>query len=130
MENRNGFILKDLLIALCAIMIVFPLVISIAQTVSNFKLFDERIADMIALEAMKRKLVIVKDFKVYDDKISYADDDHEWTLKYDDERLYLTPGYQLILNNIDDLHFFSDDGLIFMTYRKDGHYHEEMLTIL
>ena len=127
--SRSGFILKDLLIALLIVVIMFPIVVSIVDVVSSFRMIDDRLIDEIAILHLQRRMILAEDISVSAKEVSFQSDGEFWTLKSDDERVYMTPGYQLFLAGADRADFYSDGKYIYLVYSKDNKEYEKIITI-
>ena len=125
----KGFILKDLLLTLIIILILFPVIVYFTKIVSGFEIYDKRIQDEISLLNLSKRLIIIDDIELSNSALSYRDDDQLMTLKFDGERVYLSPGYQLILDDVSEVQFYEDSGVIYISYIKEDRYYERALTI-
>lgn len=54
------------------------------------------------------------------DQSDYLCFTHEICIKYTNQRLILTPGHQILLENIDDFYFFNHDQKIIMSFKSQG----------
>ena len=125
----KGFILKDLLLTLIIILILFPVIVYFTKIVSGFEIYDTRIQDEISLLNLSKRLIIIDDIELSNSALSYRDNDQLMTLKFDGGRVYLSPGYQLILDDVSEVQFYEDSGVIYISYIKEDRYYERALTI-
>lgn len=98
---------------------MLPLITTALRILSSFKMYDPSIGDMLSFEKLKRELIIAYDIDLTSNQLSFkiGEDDH--VLTYDGSRLYLTPGYQLFLDDVDSLCFIKEDDEIYLEYLKD-----------
>ena len=130
MYRRSGFILKDMLIALLIVMIMFPIVVAIMDTVATFKMIDDRLIDEIAILHLQKRMIIADDINVFLKEVSFKSGDDTWIIKSDDERVYLTPGYQLFIDGAKEASFYSDGKYVYLFYIKDEREYEKIITVL
>lgn len=123
----KGYILKDFLLGIIVFMMLFPLVVKSAEIVSGLNFVDSQLGDELAILQLRRKMIISEDIAIDGNSLSFMTGDTEFTLKYADHRLYLTPGYQLFLNDVDGFRFKITDGLIFVEYEKNSKRYERFI---
>ena len=116
----KGFILKDYLLSLVIMLILLPIVISSLKVISHYKIYDERIQDEIAITQLRDKMLIGVDFSVSPKTIEYRIGEETWQLIYQNERVYLAPGYQLFLDDVESCLFKQTGNTLFIEYQKDG----------
>lgn len=68
--------------------------------------------------------LLVSNIKTYSEDIGYYDDKgKENTIIFDKRRLVKTPGYEILINDIDNVVFFEKNEYMYMTVtRKDNKY--------
>ncbi len=59
------------------------------------------------------------DIDVQDSALSLLYEHEEIELKYDRNRLVRTPGYEILLENISEAHFYEEDNKIFLSYSQE-----------
>lgn len=116
----KGFILKEYLLSLVIMMILLPIVISSLQIVGRYDVYDERVQDEIAIAQLRDKLLLGMDFVIMDSDLEYRIGTEKWCLHAQNERLYLTPGYQLFLDNVKGCYFKQLGNTIYIEYQKDN----------
>ena len=125
----KGYILKDFLLGIIVFMMLFPVVVKSAEIVSGLNFVDAQLGDELSILQLRRKMIISENIVINGNSISFIIGDTEFTLKYEEHRLYLTPGYQLFLNDIDGLRFKNMDGMIFIEYEKNNKRYERNRSI-
>ena len=126
----KGYILKDFLLGLIVFMMLFPVVVKSAEIVSGLNFVDAQLGDELSILQLRRKMIISENIVINGNSISFIIGDTEFTLKYEEHRLYLTPGYQLFLNDIDGLRFKNMDGMIFIEYEKNNKRYERYIAFV
>lgn len=130
MSRSEGFILKDYLISLIIVMMLFPIVINGVNLILDLDYYDEFIQDEMAILKLRDKMISVKIIEVNTDNVIFETKDKNWKLNYDGNRLYLGPGYQLYLDDIEDLNFYIKDSLLYVSYYKNNQNYEKYLSII
>ena len=126
----KGYILKDFLLGIIVFMMLFPVVVKSADIVSGLNFVDAQLGDELSILQLRRKMIISENIVINGNSISFIIGDTEFTLKYEEHRLYLTPGYQLFLNDIDGLRFKNMDGMIFIEYEKNNKRYERYIAFV
>lgn len=111
-------------------MMLFPIIVKSAEVVSYLNFVDNQLGDELSILQLKRKLIISENKSINGNMMSFIDGDMEFILKYDDHRLYLTPGYQLFLSDIDGFRFKIEDGMIFIEYEKNKKIFERYIAFI
>ena len=126
----KGYILKDFLLGIIVFMMLFPVVVKSAEIVSGLNFVDAQLGDELSILQLRRKMIISENIVINGNSISFIIGDTEFTSKYEEHRLYLTPGYQLFLNDIDGLRFKNMDGMIFIEYEKNNKRYERYIAFV
>ena len=126
----KGYILKDFLLGIIVFMMLFPVVVKSAEIVSGLNFVDAQLGDELSILQLRRKMIISENIVINGNSISFIIGDTEFTLKYEEHCLYLTPGYQLFLNDIDGLRFKNMDGMIFIEYEKNNKRYERYIAFV
>ena len=85
------------------------------------------INDEIAMYQLRELLLIAYDIEIYDDEINFTYQDKTFRLSLINNRLILTPGTQIYLDEVGDLYFTQSDGLIYVNYEKDDRQYQKVL---
>lgn len=126
-KRGRGFILKDYLLGLLIVVIMIPLLNAPYHLIDSLKFNDDLLLDIISIEKLKRELLMAEITEVKKEVLNYLKEGEERKLIFNDHRLYLSPGYQLFLKDVDDLSFSYDGKGVYMTYLKDGKYEKTPL---
>ena len=88
----KGYILKDFLLGIIVFMMLFPVVVKSAEIVSGLNFVDAQLGDELSILQLRRKMIISENIVINGNSISFIIGDTEFTLKYEEHRLHLTPG--------------------------------------
>lgn len=118
-RKYRGFLLGEMLVVMFVGVMMLPIITTALRILSSFAMYDPSIGDMLSMEKLKRELILAYDIDLVSNKLTFkiGEDDH--VLMYDGSRLYLTPGYQLFLDDVESLCFIKEDDDIYLEYLKD-----------
>lgn len=128
MLRKSGFILKDYLLSLLVVMTLLPIIIASLRLVVKYDYFDTRIQDELSILHLRQKLILAEDFDYNYPNLSFTLEEREWTLYYDGKRLYLSPGYQLFIDDVEELKYIFSEGMVLLNYVKEGKEYTRYLT--
>ena len=118
--KTKGFILKDYLLSLLIMSSLLPILIGSLKISSNYLIKDSSIQDELSVMQLREKLIIAKDIKINTDNITYRVGKDFYELKFNKGRLYLTPGYQLFLDEIENCYFDIENNTLIIKYVKQN----------
>lgn len=118
MYYRRGFISFRTIVALIITLSILPLSVYALAYSANLKFNYDEINDEIALLQLRRILLIVYDVNNNGYSLDFIYHNNNYTLSLINNRLVLQPGYQMFLDNINNLEFFEDGNSIYIRYEK------------
>lgn len=122
-NRRRGFISINTLVAFIVTLSIIPLAVSVISSVANINISYTEVNDELALLDLRRKLLIVYDVKNNGNSLSFIYDNDDFELSLINNRLVLTPGYQMFLDDIDYIDFVEEENSIYIRYgRKNKEY--------
>ena len=116
MSGNRGFTYGRTLIALLITLTILPLLISIFSFVANIKLNYNLLNNESALIDLRRKLLIAYDLNVNDNSLEFKNNGETNYLYYVNDKLILSPGTQIYLNDVKDVYFNKENGVIYLNY--------------
>ena len=117
--GRRGFILTELIIVLIASMFLMPIGLSALKVLKPMISFREEVQDAIALTQLKHILIVSEDFAA-DGNLSFIYHREPCVLRTVNNHLILSPGTQIFLSEIDSAVFENRNGIITLTYERNG----------
>ena len=117
---RRGFIELRSVVAIMVILSILPIIVSVLTIISNYKIDYDFVNDEISLFQLRRIMLISYDVNNNYDSLNFIYHGKDFELSTVNNRLVLQPGYQVFLNNIDYANFSYDDGLLNLTYGRNG----------
>lgn len=117
---RRGFIELRSLVAVLVIMSILPIIVSVLTIISSYKVDYDFVNDEISLFQLRRIMLIAYDIDNNYDSLKFIYHGKDFELSTINNRLVLQPGYQVFLNNIDYAEFNYNNGLLNITYGRNG----------
>lgn len=120
MYYRRGFISLRTVVALLITLTILPLAVYGLTYSVNLKFTYDEINDEIALLHLRRILLLAYDVNNNGYSLDFIYHNDNYSLSLINGRLVLQPGYQMFLDNIDDLSFYEDGNSIYIRYEKNN----------
>lgn len=128
-RGRNrGFISLRAILALLIVMLIIPLASQIVVNVSKLKFDHDDASNEIALLQLRRIMLISYDLENYGSYLEFLYHGKTYTLELLNNRLVLSPGYQMFLDDIDEIYFKEEGNTIFIEYERKGQTYLSPLT--
>ena len=115
------------LFGLLICMLMLNIVLLSFTFVGDIKFDYDLINDEIAMEQLRRILLISYDISVNEDGMSFIYHNKDFSLNCINNKLILQPGTQIFLNNIDSVNFVARDGCYVLIYRKGDKEYEKVI---
>lgn len=115
MSNNKGFATRSLM-ALLITLSILPLAVSIITYCASLKQNYNLINSEIALMDLRRIMLISYDMEINENQLDFIYHNEEYHLVYINDKLILTPGTQIILNNIKEVSFYEKNDSIYLKY--------------
>ena len=116
----KGFILKDYLLSLLIMIGFLPIIVGSLKISSNYLINDSDIQNELSIMQLREKLIIASDIEIDNNQLNYRIGDDFYELKFNKGRLYLTPGYQLFLDEVESCCFDIENNTLMIKYVKQN----------
>lgn len=99
---KKGFTLVEMLIVLFTLPVILLLSIGILQVIGGF---DHQVDDQFEVFKLQLRYLrqTVGQWRSIGDEIHYSFDGKEYQIKFDKDRLIKTPGYEILLFDVDEV---------------------------
>ena len=114
--SNKGFIKSRYLIALLITLSVLPITTSTIRLLASVNLDYNLINNEMALMDLRRILLIAYDLSISDYQLDFIYHNDNYTLRYVNDKLILSPGTQIFLNDIKEANFYSKNGCLYLRY--------------
>ena len=114
--SNKGFIKSRYLIALLITLSILPLTTSMLRLMASVNLDYNLVNNEIALMDLRRILLIAYDLQISDYQLDFIYHNDNYTLRYINDKLILSPGTQIFLNDIKEANFYSKNGYLYLRY--------------
>ena len=115
MSGNRGITYGRTLIALLITLTILPLAISIFSFVANIKP-NYNLLNELALIDLRRRLLIAYDLNIEENRLEFINNGETNYLYYVNDKLILSPGTQIYLNDVKDVYFNLENGVIYLNY--------------
>ncbi len=116
MSGNRGFTYGRTLMALLITLTILPLAISIFSFVANIKPNYNLSNNELALIDLRRRLLIAYDLNIEENRLEFINNGETNYLYYVNDKLILSPGTQIYLNDVKDVYFSKENGVIYLNY--------------
>ena len=116
MSGNRGFTYGRTLMALLITLTILPLAISIFSFVANIKPNYNLLNNELALIDLRRRLLIAYDLNIEENRLEFINNGETNYLYYVNDKLILSPGTQIYLNDVKDVYFSKENGVIYLNY--------------
>ena len=115
------------LIALIITLTILPISATSFSLVSKISFQYDEINDEIALNDLRNILLLGYDIELSDTEINFIYKNDEYNLSLTNNRLVLSPGYQMFLNDVDDLRFEEKNNCVYVLYQRGNKEYERII---
>ena len=117
---RRGFLEARSVVAILVIITILPIIVSIFQLISNTRIDYDIVNDEISLLQLRKIMLISYDIENYGDELHFVYHNDDYKLSLLNNRLILSPGYQVFLNDVDYVYFNEEDGALSLNYGREN----------
>lgn len=129
MRSARGIVSIRALIAMLIALSLLPIAFSVVSYSLKLDFSYTEISNELALIQLRRILLIAYDQVVNNDSIEFKYHGEDYTLRVIDDRLVLSPGYQMFLDKSNDISFYEDDSAVYLCYKiKDREYETPIMS--
>lgn len=116
--TRRGFISLRVVVALLISLTLIPLLVCVMTFTSKLDFSYSEVNDELALIDLRRILLISYDLNNNYNSLDFIYNNNNCSLSLINRRLVLTPGYQMFLDDVDNLEFIEEGNAIYVKYLK------------
>ncbi len=109
----------ETLLSLFGSILISSLVVLYLQLILSFSQIRQDQQDQFAILQLRQYLALSHSIQVDSTSISYIYNYGEFTISQDKNRLVKRDGYEIIMENIDDVTFFKKEDKVYISYTKN-----------
>ncbi len=128
LQRRSGLLSGELLLNLAVALIVLPILLITFHFVADLPFFYHELSGNIAISQLRKTLLLAYDIELSDHSLSFRYQGKGNSLYLVNNHLILTPGTQIIYEDVDDVYFYEADGAIYMEVLKGQEYEKFCLS--
>lgn len=118
--KKNGFTLIEGLLGLFITLIISFCMVVFLKTCLIFIQFRPSHQDQMAILQLRQMVMISKDKEIRDDSLYMMYEHDEISISYQKNRLVRQPGYEIIMEDIEDAYFMEDEEEIYLIYTREN----------
>lgn len=119
-SKKNGFTLIECVIAILCDFIVMTLVLVFINACVHIMHLRTTQQDQMAILQLRQILAISSDVEIEDNRLSLIYEHEEIEIKFDRNRIVRTPGYEILMEKVDEVEFYEEDDEIYLVYKKEN----------
>lgn len=117
--KKNGFTLIESLLGLMVSLIVSFLVMMLISTCQHLISLDTYQQDQFAILQIRQLVSLASEQEVKDGVLYLIINHEEYEMGMDENRLVRREGYEIYLENVDDVYFEQEEDSIYLLYHKE-----------
>lgn len=125
--NNKGLIVEDYLITLLLMSVSLSIIVSVFSIIIKYDFFNELVQDEIMIYQLRRDLLISYNYNMSNNCLSFEKNGKKWKLYYVNNKLILTPGVQVILDNIETLEFSIENDFLYLNYIRNNKLYSKVI---
>lgn len=124
LPTRKGFTSGQLVVAIYICLLMLPLILGVTERLITLPLHYHEISGNIALTQLRKIFLMAYDIEVNQDEVRFIYGGQNFRLYSVNRHLIMSPGTQIIYEDIDDLRFYYKNGALYLEILKRGKYEE------
>ncbi len=120
--RKKGYTLKEMVLAINICLIMLPILLISMIKLNDLKYYYDDISGNISIMQLRKILLISYDIEVSNDNLHFSYQNKECDLYLTNNHLIMSPGTQVIYENIDDVRFYINNSSIYLEIERDNKY--------
>lgn len=119
-NDKRGFTLIEVLFSLSICLLIILNTVPILKVITvkdNLEITTSSFS--LGANQISKILFTAKDIQVSDSLIYTNEDDEQFTISLDNDRVVKEPGFDILIHNVDELSFYQNDRNIYMELNRD-----------
>ncbi len=121
---RNGFTMVEVLLGCMAAMMIAGILLLQASTINRAMKLTIDDQEQFAILQIRQMVSLAKAARIESGKLVLEEHSRTETLEMDQNRLVKKPGYEILMEKMDKIEFFNQEGKLYLRYVKNGHVQE------
>lgn len=123
-----GFIKTRFLIALLITLSILPLCTSMVRLLGNVNMDYDLVNSELSMMDLRRILLIAYDLEINEYELNFTYHNSPYNLRLINDKLILSPGTQIYLNDIKEASFYTKNGCLYLRYvNNDNKEYEKII---
>lgn len=125
--NSKGFTLIEVIFSLSIISLSIVLCSKTLPLILKMSEKNYVAEDRISITQLRKMLILGMKHEVKAGSISYVYKQETFEIGFTDDRLVKTPGYEIIMNNLDEAIFYDKDDCIYLKWERKNVIKDKMV---
>lgn len=117
-KNNKGFTLVETLISLSVILLSTTIVFQVVKAMNRIEFNDYLSDDLIAIKQMRLLFATMQEIECDDEILYFLYHDEEGEIIVDQNKVYKTPGHEILIQNIEEGYFEEEDSCVYITIKR------------
>lgn len=123
-DQANGFTMIEALVALLIASILASILFVQASTAHKALQLPMDDQEQFAILQIREMVSLSRTAQAENDQLILEEHSRQETLELDKNRLVKRPGYEILMEHVDAVEFFTQNGKLYLRYTKQGHVKE------
>lgn len=125
--NSKGFTLVEVVLSLSIISLSIVLCTKTLPLMMKMSEKNYLAEDRISITQLRKMLVLGMKHEVVHKSVSYVYKQETFQIEFKDNRLVKTPGYEIVMTDLDDAYFYEKDDCIWYVWERKNRQKEKMV---
>lgn len=119
-RGNAGYAMVEFLLSLLIVLMLVPSILLCLSCMDRALAFQESVQDEIAIQQLRRVLVLSYDVEVNGNSLSFRYQGKERQLNYIHDKLMIQPGTWIFLTELDECNLYQENDIIYVSYEREG----------
>ena len=120
--RKRGFSKLELVVTVYIFLLLLPLLLNIYKTIASLNFYYYDVSGNMSIVQLRKILLLSYDIEVNDKYLSFNYQDKDYEIYLANDHLIMTPGTQIIYEDVVDATFYIENDCIFLEILKDEKY--------
>lgn len=126
--RKRGFSKLELVVTVYIFLLLLPLLLNIYKTIASLNFYYYDVSGNMSIVQLRKILLLSYDIEVNDNYLSFNYQDKDYEIYLANDHLIMTPGTQIIYEDVVDATFYIENDCIFSEILKDEKYEKICLS--
>lgn len=120
--RKRGFSKLELVVSVYIFLLLLPLLLNIYKSIASLDFYYYDVSGNMSIVQLRKILLLSYDIEVNDNYLSFNYQDKDYEIYLTNDHLIMTPGTQIIYEDVLDASFYIENDCIYLEILKDEKY--------